>query len=245
MADQPLLRIRGLVKRFGDLTVLDGIDLDIERGEVVTIIGPSGSGKSTLLRCVNRLEEPTAGTIHLGDAEVTGRTAPVDRLRRRMGMLFQRFHLFGHLTVLENVIEAPVHVLGVPAAQAKEKGLGLLDRVGLADKAGVYPSTLSGGQQQRAAIARALAMEPEVLLFDEPTSALDPELVGEVLSVMKELALEGRTMMVVTHEMGFAREVSDRVAYMDEGRLIEIAPPAAFFSAPQTERARTFLSKIL
>jgi ABC-type polar amino acid transport system ATPase subunit len=242
---EPLLRVKGLIKRFGALTVLDGIDLTVDRGEVVTVIGPSGSGKSTLLRCVNRLEEPNGGTIHLGEEEITGRKASIDKLRSKMGMVFQRFHLFGHLTVLQNVMEAPVQVLGRPWAEAKESARALLDRVGLADKAEVYPSTLSGGQQQRAAIARALAMEPEVLLFDEPTSALDPELVGEVLAVMKELALEGRTMMVVTHEMGFAREVSDRVAYMDGGKLLEIAPPADFFGNPQNERTREFLSKIL
>ncbi len=242
---EPLVRIRGLVKRFGSLTVLDGIDLDVHRGEVVTIIGPSGSGKSTLLRCVHRLEEPTAGTIHLGGAEITGRKAPIDQLRRRIGMVFQRFHLFGHLTVLRNVMEAPVHVLGLAPEKALQRAKALLERVGLADKADVYPSTLSGGQQQRAAIARALAMEPEVLLFDEPTSALDPELVGEVLAVIKDLVEEGRTMMIVTHEMGFAREVSDRVAYMDGGVLQEIGPPAEFFTAPRTARAREFLSRIL
>lgn len=242
---EPLLRIEGLIKRFGALTVLDGIDLTVGLGEVVTVIGPSGSGKSTLLRCVNRLEEPNGGTIHLGEEEITGRKAPIDKLRSKMGMVFQRFHLFEHLTVLQNVMEAPIQVLGRPKGEARESALALLDRVGLADKAAVYPSTLSGGQQQRAAIARALAMEPEVLLFDEPTSALDPELVGEVLAVMKGLALEGRTMMVVTHEMGFAREVSDRVAYMDAGRLLEIAPPADFFANPQNERTQEFLSKIL
>ncbi|MFZ5816814.1 MAG: amino acid ABC transporter ATP-binding protein [Bacillota bacterium] len=240
-----MIRVEGLVKRFGHHTVLDGIDLTVARGEVVTIIGPSGSGKSTLLRCINRLEEATSGKIFLDDEEVTAPRAPVDRLRRRMGMVFQRFHLFRHLTVEQNLMVAPVNVLGISRAEARERAHALLERVGLADKAQAYPATLSGGQQQRAAIARALAMQPEVLLFDEPTSALDPELVGEVLSVMKELALEGRTMVVVTHEMGFAREVSDRVAYMDGGRLAEIAPPGEFFSAPRSERAREFLSKVL
>lgn len=242
---EPLLRIAGLVKRFGHLTVLDGIDLTVERGEVVTVIGPSGSGKSTLLRCINRLEQPNGGEIYLGEDAIVDQKVPIEQLRRRMGMVFQRFHLFAHLTVLQNVMEAPVHVLRQPREAVRERSLALLDRVGLADKAQAYPSTLSGGQQQRAAIARALAMEPELLLFDEPTSALDPELVGEVLAVMKELAQEGRTMVVVSHEMGFAREVCDRVAYMDEGRLLEIAPPAEFFTNPQTERAREFLSKIL
>lgn len=245
MSEQPLVRISGLIKRFGSLTVLDGIDLEVRRGEVVTIIGPSGSGKSTLLRCINRLDEPSGGRILLGDSEITGPKAPLDQLRRRIGMVFQRFHLFKHLTVAQNVMEAPIHVLRMDLKAARERAETLLNRVGLGDKYDVYPSTLSGGQQQRAAIARALAMEPDVLLFDEPTSALDPELVGEVLAVMKELASEGRTMMVVTHEMGFAREVSDRVAYMDGGRLAEIAPPGEFFSQPRTERAREFLARVL
>ncbi|MFZ5827470.1 MAG: amino acid ABC transporter ATP-binding protein [Bacillota bacterium] len=240
-----VIRIEGLIKRFGHNLVLDGIDLTVERGEVVTIIGPSGSGKSTLLRCINRLEEPSGGKIFLDDDEVTSPRAKVDKLRQRMGMVFQRFHLFRHLTVEQNLMVAPMNVLGVSRKEARERAHALLERVGLGDKFQSYPSTLSGGQQQRAAIARALAMQPEVLLFDEPTSALDPELVGEVLGVMKELALEGRTMVVVTHEMGFAREVSDRVACMDGGKLIEIGPPAEFFSNPKTERTREFLSKIL
>ncbi len=243
--DDPVIRVEGLIKRFGQHTVLDGIDLTVHRGEVVTIIGPSGSGKSTLLRCINRLESASGGRIFLDDDEVTGENAPVDGLRRRMGMVFQRFHLFRHLTVEQNLMIAPMHVAGVTREEARQRAHALLERVGLGDKALAYPATLSGGQQQRAAIARALAMQPEVLLFDEPTSALDPELVGEVLAVMKELALEGRTMVVVTHEMGFAREVSDRVACMDGGKLIEIAPPAEFFGNPQAERTREFLSKVL
>jgi len=252
---EPIIVIEGLRKSFGKLEVLRGIDLTIHKGEVVVVIGPSGSGKSTLLRCINFLEKPTAGRVlfhgeEVGQRLMNGRLVPLpekvlDRQRARMGMVFQRFNLFPHMTALENVIEAPIRVRKMPRREAEELGLRLLRRVGLADKASQYPNFLSGGQQQRVAIARALAMEPDVMLFDEPTSALDPELVGEVLQVMKDLANDGMTMVVVTHEMGFAREVGDRVLFMEDGLIVEEGPPEQIFSAPRHPRTREFLSKVL
>jgi polar amino acid transport system ATP-binding protein len=252
---QPILQIQDLHKQFGSLEVLKGINLDIHQGEVVVVIGPSGSGKSTLLRCMNYLERPTSGRVlfkgeEVGQRLVAGKLRPLperelDRQRTRMGMVFQRFNLFPHMTALQNVTEAPRRVKGLDRAKATALGTNLLTRVGLAAKADQYPPQLSGGQQQRVAIARALAMEPEVMLFDEPTSALDPELVGEVLQVMKDLAREGMTMVVVTHEMGFAREVGHRVMFMDGGVVVEEGKPEAIFSSPQHPRTREFLAKVL
>ena len=239
------IRAEGLVKRFGSNTVLCGVDLDVAPGEVVCVIGPSGSGKSTLLRCLNLLERPTEGRVFLGDDEITAPGAPVDLLRRRVGMVFQSFNLFPHRTVLDNVALAPTTVLGIDRASARASARTLLGRVGLADKADEHPARLSGGQQQRVAIARALAMEPEVMLFDEVTSALDPELVKDVLDVMRSLAEGGMTMVVVTHEMGFAGEVGDSVIFMDEGLIVEQGLPAAVLSDPKEERTRRFLSRVL
>ena len=242
-------------RRYGSLEVLRGVDLDVRRGEVVVLIGASGSGKTTLLRCINHLEVLDGGRIYVdgelvGYREVDGKLREdsereVARKRSAIGMVFQRFNLFPHLTALGNVIEAPIHVKKQPRKQAQERGKELLAKVGLADKLDVHPPRLSGGQQQRVAIARALAMEPKLMLFDEPTSALDPELVGEVLDVMKTLAREGITMIVVTHEMGFAREVADRVVFIDEGRVLEQGTPDAMFSQPKEQRTQEFLSKIL
>jgi len=250
-----MLDVQGVHKRFGSLEVLRGVSLQVTKGEVLVVIGPSGSGKSTLLRCVNHLEKIDSGHIYidgqlLGYREVNGRLieepeARVARVRATIGIVFQRFNLFPHLTALGNVIEAPIHVRGLSRQRAVEEGSRMLEKVGLADKMNVYPSQLSGGQQQRVAIARALAMQPKLMLFDEPTSALDPELVGEVLEVMRELAGEGMTMVVVSHEMGFAREVADRMALIDGGQILEEGPPLQFFEAAQHERTRTFLSKIL
>jgi len=239
------IRAQGLVKRFGDNTVLDGVDLEVAEGEVVCVIGPSGSGKSTLLRCLNLLELPTAGRVFLGDEELTAPGCAVDALRRRVGMVFQSFNLFPHRTVLDNVSLAPIAVLGLDKATAHARARELLGRVGLADRAGEYPARLSGGQQQRVAIARALAMEPEAMLFDEVTSALDPELVKDVLGVMRSLAEASMTMAVVTHEMGFAREVADRVIFMDGGVIVEQGDPAQVLEAPRQERTRRFLSLVL
>ncbi len=250
-----MLKAEGVHKRFGATEVLKGISLEVRRGEVVCLLGASGSGKSTFLRCINHLEKIDAGRLSV-DGELVGyrqvgerlhelRERDICRHRAEVGMVFQRFNLFGHMTALQNIIEAPVHVRGVPRAKAVARARQLLERVGLADRSDAYPNQLSGGQQQRVAIARALAMSPKLMLFDEPTSALDPELVGEVLDVMKALARDGMTMVVVTHEMGFAREVADRVVMMDQGRIIESAPPEQFFSAPSHERTRQFLSKIL
>ncbi|MEU6324222.1 amino acid ABC transporter ATP-binding protein [Streptomyces sp. NPDC047009] len=244
-ADQPMVRIRGLRKSYGEHVVLHDIDMDIARGEVVVVAGPSGSGKSTFCRCINRLEVADAG-----DISVAGRPVPLEgrelaRLRAEVGMVFQQFNLFAHKTVLQNVTLAPVKVLGRPAEQARERAMELLDRVGVAAHAAKFPAQLSGGQQQRVAIARALAMDPKVMLFDEPTSALDPEMVNEVLEVMKTLAADGMTMVAVTHEMGFARSAADRVVFMDAGRIVEEAAPEEFFSAPRSRRAREFLSKVL
>ena len=239
-----MIDIKGLYKAFGDNEVLKGIDLSIKEKEVVVIIGPSGSGKSTLLRCMNYLEEPTAGDITVDGIQLNSESN-INKVREEVGMVFQRFNLFPHMTVLENIVLAPVKVRGVSKQEAVQTAKALLDRVGLADKADAYSEQLSGGQQQRVAIARALAMKPKVMLFDEPTSALDPEMVNEVLDVMKALAKEGMTMVVVTHEMGFAREVGDRLLFVDEGRIIEQGDPEAVFEHPQEERTKLFLSKVL
>ncbi|MFJ4803576.1 amino acid ABC transporter ATP-binding protein [Streptomyces murinus] len=241
----PEIRVQGLHKSFGDNHVLRGIDLEIAQGEVVCVIGPSGSGKSTLLRCVNLLEEPTAGQVFVGGTEVTDPDVDIDAVRRRIGMVFQQFNLFPHLSVTENLTLPQRRVLRRDKAAAERVAAENLARVGLAEKAGAYPSALSGGQQQRVAIARALAMGPEVMLFDEPTSALDPELVGDVLAVMRSLAREGMTMMVVTHEMSFAREVADRVVFMDGGVIVEQGRPEQVIGAPRHERTRHFLSRLL
>ncbi|WP_053365968.1 amino acid ABC transporter ATP-binding protein [Bacillus sp. FJAT-27245] len=232
-------------KYFGEFHVLKDINLTINNGEVVVVIGPSGSGKSTLLRCINRLEEITTGTLTVNNVSVHDKKTDVNKLRREIGMVFQHFHLYPHKTVLENITLAPMKVLGKSEKEAKETAIKYLEKVGIPDKANSYPSQLSGGQQQRVAIARGLAMKPEVMLFDEPTSALDPEMIGEVLDVMKALAKEGMTMVVVTHEMGFAREVADRIVFMDEGRILEEATPAEFYENPREERAKLFLSRIL
>jgi polar amino acid transport system ATP-binding protein len=249
-----MVRGEQIVKRFGNLTVLNGVDLSVKRRQVVVIIGPSGSGKTTLLRCINHLEKIDDGRIYIegeliGYREVNGRLvedreANIARIRSQVGFVFQRFNLFPHMTALENVIEAPIHVLHEPRAQVVERAQSLLDKVGLAEKAHVYPHRLSGGQQQRVAIARALAMNPKLMLFDEATSALDPELVGEVLKVMRQLAEEGMTMVVVTHEMGFAREVADHVIFMDKGVIVEQGPPKEIFDAAENERTRNFLGMI-
>jgi polar amino acid transport system ATP-binding protein len=253
--NEPIIRVEGLHKSFGEREVLRGIDLEIASGEVVVIIGPSGCGKSTLLRCLNYLEAPTQGRIWLrgellGRQEKNGRLVPrpepeVDRQRTHIGMVFQRFNLFPHMTALGNVIEAPMRVKGLPRARAEEIGLRLLQRVGLLERKDEYPARLSGGQQQRVAIARALAMEPEVMLFDEATSALDPELADEVLQVMQTLAREGMTMLIVTHEMDFAREVAHRVVVLDAGTVLEQGPPSVIFSQPSQPRTREFLRKVL
>lgn len=238
-----MIEIKGLKKSFDDLHVLKGIDQNVEEGEVLCIVGPSGSGKSTMLRCINRLEEPTDGEIYIDGEQVT--ESNVDQMRTKMGMVFQSFNLFPHKSVIENLTIGPVNVKGEKEADAKEKALKLLERVGLAEKADEYPRNLSGGQQQRVAIARALAMDPEVMLFDEPTSALDPEMVGEVLDVMKDLAKEGMTMVVVTHEMGFAKEVASKVIFMDGGIIVEEGTPDAVLNHPQMDRTKDFLSKVL
>lgn len=240
-----MVKVKQLHKRFGDLHVLRGIDLEVKKGEVVVIIGPSGSGKSTFLRCINHLEQPSSGEIHIDGVNLDDGSVDINLIRQSVGMVFQQFNLFPHLTVLQNICLAPVKVLKMPEAQAEELARQLLRKVGLADKEPAYPHQLSGGQQQRVAIARALAMEPKLMLFDEPTSALDPEMIGEVLMVMKELALDGMTMLVVSHEMGFAREVADRIVFMDAGLIIEEGEPSEFFTNPKHERTKTFLSKIL
>jgi len=245
---RPVLSIAGLVKRFGAQTVLDGIDLQVERGETVCLLGPSGSGKSTLLRCINWLEVPDAGrvllegeTIGVSTGGVVMGDGQLSRMRTRIGMVFQHFALWPHLTVLQNVMEAPVHVQRRSVDEVREEARALLERVGLSAKHDAFPAHLSGGQKQRVGIARALAMKPSLMLFDEPTSALDPELVGEVLTVMRDLARDGLTMVVVTHEMSFARDVADRVVFMDAGAIVETGAPEEFFGAPRTERARQFL----
>jgi polar amino acid transport system ATP-binding protein len=239
------IEIRELRKSFGDLEVLRGIDFRVETGEVVCVIGPSGSGKSTLLRCINLLEEPTSGTIFVGGVELTDPDVDIDAVRRRIGMVFQQFNLFPHLTATENLTIAQRRVLGRGRREAEAVAAENLERVGLVAKANAYPSQLSGGQQQRVAIARSLAMGPELMLFDEPTSALDPELVGDVLGVMRGLARDGMTMIVVTHEMSFAREVADRVAFIDDGVILEEGPPERVVGAPSHERTRSFLARIL
>ena len=245
-----IIEAKGVQKYFssrvsGKIKALDGVSTTIHKGEVVVIVGPSGSGKSTFLRCLNLLETPTGGSIFFNGVDITDRKVNINVHRQKMGMVFQHFNLFPHMTILQNMTLAPIHLLKKDKAEAEKKAMSLLERVGLADRANAYPSQLSGGQKQRIAIVRALCMEPEVMLFDEPTSALDPEMVGEVLEVMKDLAREGMTMVVVTHEMGFAREVGSRVLFMDEGKLVEENTPEAFFANPTNERTRLFLSKVL
>ena len=247
MTDNVLIRVEDLKKHYngGDVKALDGINCEIQKGEVVVIVGPSGSGKSTLLRSLNLLEIPTSGKIFFEGVDITDKKVNINQHRQKMGMVFQHFNLFSNMTVLKNMTKAPMTLLKMSKEEAETKALELLDRVGLKDRADAYPSQLSGGQKQRVAIVRALCMNPDVLLFDEPTSALDPEMVGEVLDVMKSLAHEGMTMVVVTHEMGFAREVGTRVIFMDEGRIIEENNPNDFFENPQNPRLKDFLSKVL
>ena len=245
MEKENMIHIEHLYKSFGDLEVLKDISLDVQKGEVLVIIGPSGSGKSTMLRCMNLLETPTSGSITVCGTEITAKGAPIREVRQKVGMVFQHFNLFEHMTIMKNMIYAPMKTKKISKADATARAHELLNRVGLDDKADVYPITLSGGQKQRVAIARALAMDPEVILFDEPTSALDPEMVSEVLDVIKELAKTGITMILVTHEMGFAREVADRIIFMDESVIVEDAPPEEFFNHPKSDRAKKFLSKML
>ena len=240
-----MIQVTDLQKSFGKLSVLNGIDIKIGQGEVVVVIGPSGSGKSTFLRCMNLLEEPTAGEVIFEGTSITDKKNDVNKLREKMGMVFQQFNLFPHMTVLENITLAPRKVKKLSKEEAEKIAFALLKRIGLEDKAYTYPNQLSGGQKQRIAIARALAMSPDVMLFDEPTSALDPEMVGEVLDVMKKLAAEGMTMVVVTHEMGFAKEVGSRVLFMDEGRIVEEGTPEGVFSNPRNARTKDFLGKVL
>lgn len=240
-----MIKVRGLRKSYGKHEVLQGIDYEIHKGDVVTVIGPSGSGKSTFLRCLNRLEEPTSGEIWFENRPVTGKSTDLNAIRQKMGMVFQQFNLFPHMSVLENITLAPLKLKKLTENEAREQAVELLKTVGLEDKKDAYPDRLSGGQKQRIAIARALAMQPSVMLFDEPTSALDPEMVGEVLEVMKKLALDGMTMVIVTHEMGFAREVGDRLVFMDGGKIVEEGDPKAIFQNPQHPRTVDFLSKVL
>ena len=239
------VKVTGLFKQFDDLEVLKGIDMEINEGEVVCLIGPSGSGKSTFLRCLNRLEESTSGTIEVDGFEISDKNLDIDKVRENIGMVFQSFNLFSHMTVKGNIMFAPVELKKMTKEQAEEKAMALLTRVGLADKADSYPHQLSGGQQQRVAIARALAMDPDIMLFDEPTSALDPEMVGEVLQVMRELADDGMTMVVVTHEMGFARDVADRVVFMSDGVIVEEGKPSEIFLNPKNQRTKDFLGCVL
>ena len=247
MSDKVLIQVENLQKHFdgGSIHALDGVSNQICQGEVVVVIGPSGSGKSTFLRCLNLLERPTGGTITFDGTDITDRAVDINLHRQKMGMVFQHFNLFPHMTILENMTLAPVKLLKKSPAEAEKKAQALLERVGLGDRGSAYPAQLSGGQKQRVAIVRALCMEPEVMLFDEPTSALDPEMVGEVLDVMKDLAREGMTMVVVTHEMGFAREVGSRVIFMADGVIVEEGAPAALFDAPKSDRLRQFLAKVL
>ncbi|ANF97184.1 amino acid ABC transporter ATP-binding protein [Paenibacillus bovis] len=240
-----MINVKGLKKSFGKNEVLTGIDVEIAKGEVVVVIGPSGSGKSTFLRCLNLLEQPTAGEIYFEDELITQRKYDIDNARKKMGMVFQHFNLFPHKTILQNLTLAPIKVKKTNPAEAEKIAMDLLHTVGLEDKRDTYPNQLSGGQKQRIAIARALAMQPHVMLFDEPTSALDPEMVGEVLEVMQKLAHEGMTMVIVTHEMGFAREVGDRIIFMDGGQIVEQGPPEQVFGAPTHPRTQDFLSKVL
>ncbi len=242
-----IISVRGLEKHFkgGDIKALNGVDTDIHKGEVLVVIGPSGSGKSTFLRCLNLLELPTGGTITFEGVDITDPKVNINIHRQKMGMVFQHFNLFPHMTVLRNMTIAPMQLLKKSKEEAEKKAMALLERVNLADRANAYPSQLSGGQKQRIAIVRALCMEPEVMLFDEPTSALDPEMVGEVLDVMKELARSGMTMVCVTHEMGFAREVGDRVLFFDDGKIVEEGTPSEIFSAPKEQRTKDFLNKVL
>ena len=243
--DQVLIKVENLQKAFGENRVLQGINTEIKKGEVVVVIGPYGSGKSTFLRCLNLLEQPTGGSIYFEGVDITNKSVNINTHRMKMGMVFQHFNLFPHMTVLQNMTAAPIKLLKKPKEQARQEALELLKKVGLEDRANDYPNQLSGGQKQRIAIVRALAMNPDVMLFDEPTSALDPEMVGEVLDVMKELAKSGMTMVVVTHEMGFAREVASRVVFIDEGVIKEEGSPDQFFSSPKNERLKAFLSKVL
>ena len=246
MTTDVLIRVEKLEKHFGEtIHALNGVNAEIRRGEVVVVIGPSGSGKSTFLRCLNLLEKPTKGTITFEGVDITSPLVDINIHRQKMGMVFQHFNLFPHMTVLKNMTLAPVRLKRIREGEATEKAMALLERVGLKDRADAYPSQLSGGQKQRIAIVRALCMEPEVMLFDEPTSALDPEMVGEVLDVMKELAKSGMTMVCVTHEMGFAREVGDRVLFFDEGKIVEEGAPQDIFSAPREQRTKDFLNKVL
>ncbi len=241
-----LIEVHDLVKKFGaSIVALDKVNLTIDKGEVVVIVGPSGSGKSTLLRSLNLLEIPTSGSVIFEGVDITGKKVDLNKHRQKMGMVFQHFNLFPHKTVLENMTLAPIKVKGMDQAEAEKMARGLLEKVGLADRADAYPAQLSGGQKQRIAIVRALCMQPDVMLFDEPTSALDPEMVGEVLEVMRDLASQGMTMVVVTHEMGFAREVGSRVLFMDEGHLLVDQPPEQFFGSPENQRLKDFLSKVL
>lgn len=240
-----MIKVKGLKKNFGELGVLKGIDEHIEAGEVVCVIGPSGSGKSTFLRCLNRLEEASEGEIYVDDELINSPDADIDKIRQKMGMVFQQFNLFPHLKIIDNITLAPVLLGKMTKEQAREKAIELLKRVGLEEKAEHYPGSLSGGQKQRVAIARALAMDPEIMLFDEPTSALDPEMVGEVLDVMKDLAKSGMTMVIVTHEMGFAREVASRVLFIDQGIVMESGTPEEIFDNPKNPRLRSFLGKVL
>lgn len=243
--DNALISVNNLQKSFGKTEVLKGIDYEISKGDVTVIIGPSGSGKSTFLRCLNLLEVPTGGEIWFEGVNITDRKAKIDHIRQKMGMVFQQFNLFPHMTVLKNMTLAPVKLLGMSKAEAENRAMDLLTRVGLADRAGAYPSQLSGGQKQRIAIVRALCMNPDVMLFDEPTSALDPEMVGEVLEVMRKLADDGMTMVIVTHEMGFAKEVASEVVFIDDGKILEKASPKEFFENPKNPRLKEFLSKVL
>ncbi len=245
ITNEVLIRTENLQKHFGDIAALDGVDTQITKGEVVVVIGPSGSGKSTFLRCLNLLENPTGGKVFFEGVDITNPKININLHRQKMGMVFQHFNLFHHKNVLDNMTIAPINLLKLSKEEAQNRAMKLLERVGLADKAKSYPSKLSGGQKQRIAIVRALCMDPDVMLFDEPTSALDPEMVGEVLDVMKNLAKGGMTMVVVTHEMGFAREVGPRVIFMDEGKFLEEAPPKEFFGNPKNERLRDFLSKVI